>query len=454
MHIINLNKAKNIFPFIISIVVFRIALNHGIYYVALIPGLFLLAVALYSPFIAYLIHVFFFFHPLIGLSRTITGCVALVSFVLYLLVEKKKLIIDINFSLLLAYAVVFFLSGIMNGSLLGHEESTFVFLIRIFQIFMYMLMLNIINNKEKLRTVINSMIFFAVMQSFIAIIQYFLNIGSKMEDYRPPGTTQDVPEMAMMLFFVIPFMIGVTSHTHTIRWKRTVFLMTTPVMFAIFLAASRAYFISLVIFSLVFFFYNMNVRYLKYFTLVIIFIGFFILAGHNKVIERTIGILKVGNLNIMTEATTSVNLRFISYQIFGELIKKYPIFGIGPANFYTKALEHDLKPPGKGFGVHNIFMNVALESGTIGLISYIILLLYTWKSIVKSQKIVQEYNDLEMLYYIRSLKYAFGMGIIGLQASGTSFAFPIVTSIGLSGVIKRIVSSSTKIKKNKSQSSG
>ena len=460
MHTINLNIVKKyLFPFIISSMVFLIALNHGIYYVALIPGLFFLAVALYSPLIAYLIYVFFFFHPLIAFSRILTGGVALASFVLYLLVEKKQLVIDSAFWLLFAYLVVFFLSGIMNGSFLGNEEAIIVLLLRVFNIFMYMFVLNIINSKEKLRAVINSFIIFAVLQSFIIFFVYFFKLSVfgenaiRMHVFRSRGSQRDVIEGAMMLFYVLPFMFGLSLHAHNIRWKRNLLLMVPFVVLALCLSISRGYFISLVILLFVLFFYNVNVRNLKYFTFIIIFIGIFLLVGKSQVIERTIGLIHIGNYNIWSEATTSIHLKTINYQAFGELFKEYPIFGIGPGNFQTKTLEHNIENAGKNTNVENIFMHTALESGTIGLISYLILLLYTWKSLVKSQKIAQEYNDLEMLYYIRSLKYAFGLGILGLQASSVIFAFPVVVSIGLTGAIKRIVSSSTQIKKNKNQSS-
>jgi len=456
MHIINYKIVKNLFFFFISIVVFIIALNHGIYYFAIIPGLFFLVVALLSPLIAYLIHVFFFFHPLIAFARTITGGVALISFVLYWLVEKKQLIIDFTFWILLTYFVAFSLSGIMNGSFLGNAESKGIFLIRIFHIFMYLLMLNIINSKERLRTVINAFIFFAVLQSFIVIFEYFFQLSVfgesaiRMEVFRPEGTQRDLPEGAMMLFYVIPFMI-VASHAHNIRWKRIVLLLAPVVMLALCLSSSRAYFISLITFILVFLFYNMNIRNLKYFILGIFFIAPFMLAGKSQVIERTVGLLNFGNLTIFDEATTSVNLRYINYQAFGLLFKEYPIFGIGPGNFYAKALEHNIANAGKNSDVQNIFMHIALESGTIGLIIYILLLLYTWKSLVKSQKIVQEYNDFVMLSYIRSLKYAFVLTVLGLQGAGASFAFPVVISIGLSGAIKRIVFFGKQSKNAKSQ---
>jgi hypothetical protein len=443
MHIVSLNIVKNYFPFFIAALMFLITLNLGIYYAAIIPGLIFLAAALYSPFIAYLTHVFFFYHPLFPFSRTLSGGVALVSFTVFFLIEKKKIILDVTFYLLLAYAGIFSLSGLINGSFLSQEESTFVLFIRFFNVFIYLLVINVISTKNKLRAIINFTIIFAVIQSFLVFAQYLLNFGLSMEYYRPSGSIKDLPETCMMLFFVVPFMIGVTSKTHTIKWKRTVLIMTPFVMLALCITISRAYFISLIILLLIFLFHHVNVRKLGYYTLAIVFVGFFVVAGNSQVIKRSMGLLEIGNLGIWNEATTSMHQRYLSYINFGKVFKAFPIFGIGPGNFYTKSLELGLEPATTESGVNNPFMNLALESGAIGLVLYIIILLYTWKSLVKSQRIAQECNDLEMLYYIRSLKYAFGMGIFALQASGISFGFPIVMSIGLSGAIKQIVSFTT-----------
>ncbi len=63
----------------------------------------------------------------------------------------------------------------------------------------------------------------------------------------------------------------------------------------------------------------------------------------------------------------------------------------------------------------------------------------TWKNLNKSEIIAIKIDDVEMLYYIKALKYAYVLSILALQTMNGYFVFPIVMSIGLSGAINKIL---------------
>ena len=84
---------------------------------------------------------------------------------------------------------------------------------------------------------------------------------------------------------------------------------------------------------------------------------------------------------------SSLASRITIWQVSGLLIKKHPIFGIGPGDFQTAYLsQQPFFPPYLEWAVpepHNIFLAFYLEAGIVGLAGFLLLLFFIFITIWK-----------------------------------------------------------------------
>ncbi|MCX6762755.1 MAG: O-antigen ligase family protein [Candidatus Moranbacteria bacterium] len=95
---------------------------------------------------------------------------------------------------------------------------------------------------------------------------------------------------------------------------------------------------------------------------------------------------------------SSLASREMIWKSAGLMIENNPIFGIGPGNFQEKYLEYQKYfPPYLEWSVpqpHNIFLAFWLESGLVGLISFLILLFYFFRD---NKKAIQANHEISIL---------------------------------------------------------
>ncbi|VAW54768.1 hypothetical protein MNBD_GAMMA06-589 [hydrothermal vent metagenome] len=118
----------------------------------------------------------------------------------------------------------------------------------------------------------------------------------------------------------------------------------------------------------------------------------------------------------MGEDTNSITR--LAYWSYGwEVIKDHPFLGVGYENWLNYA--HFDMPSGIVGGrtqlPHNIYVEVAAESGLLGLISFLFLVVYAFVVNARTRKMALLLKH--KLYYFMS--YGFSMGLVGYLVAGT-----------------------------------
>ena len=112
------------------------------------------------------------------------------------------------------------------------------------------------------------------------------------------------------------------------------------------------------------------------------------------------------------------SLTRLAYWAYGwEVIKDHPIFGVGYNNWLSYA--YYAVPEGIAYGriqlPHNIYIEIATESGLLGFIGFLLLIVYAFSINGKTRKMASQLEN--KLYY--NLTYGFSMGLVGYLVAGT-----------------------------------
>lgn len=147
---------------------------------------------------------------------------------------------------------------------------------------------------------------------------------------------------------------------------------------------------------------------------------------------------------VITERVTNITQlsdRDIIWKGAGELIYKHPIIGFGPRTFHDIfPFKEDFADKGIG-GWHNDFLQIYFESGLLGFISFVLLLI-----IIIGVSINQIRNK-KMDVDFRSLSASILVSIIGLVLSSLTAGF--ITSVVLSIVFAFLLSLLSRIESEK-----
>lgn len=415
-------------------------------------GLFLggfIAIALFfNPFAAFLTYVFFYYHPLIMYAPSVSGALAIFSISTHFLLTKRKMIVDMTAFLMTILAVAVFLSAMLNDTLPGN--STKVLVHAVFGVPFYIFMSNLIDSREKLKKVLFFFIFLGVLQSFFGCIEFFFNVdlfnmGKKSDEIllagsttvRPTGSVSDPNIYALFLLFTVPITIGAAVSAGRTAAKAGLFALALFIVFGILIGYTRSVYLGLLIIFLVFALNNFTSRNTAFFLGMILLIAVALSFQGGHIIKRFGTLKQVGELSVAGAEITSIAGRYRQYKLFYGLIRRQPLLGIGAGNFYdrTYARHRHAKP---GEEVANVFMNIALDSGLIGLSAYIAVLLIAGKNLLLVERRLRKTSDAESMIHIRSLKYAFAGCLISAQAISGNFLFPLSMTIGLASAARKI----------------
>ncbi|RLA18699.1 MAG: hypothetical protein DRQ62_13175 [Gammaproteobacteria bacterium] len=118
----------------------------------------------------------------------------------------------------------------------------------------------------------------------------------------------------------------------------------------------------------------------------------------------------------MGDDKTSLS-RFEYWSYGWEVIKDHPLLGVGFNNWLSYA--YYAVPDGVAFGKtelpHNIYIQVAAESGFLGLFTFLALVIYAFVLNSRTRKIAVRINH-KFYYY---MTYGFDMGLVGYLVAGT-----------------------------------
>ena len=112
------------------------------------------------------------------------------------------------------------------------------------------------------------------------------------------------------------------------------------------------------------------------------------------------------------------SLTRLAYWAYGwEVIKDYPILGVGYNNWLDYA--YYALPDGIFYGrtelSHNIYIQVASESGFLGFFAFLLLVIYAFILNSRTRKVATQINH--KLFYF--MTYGFDMGLVGYLVAGT-----------------------------------
>ncbi len=279
---------------------------------------------------------------------------------------------------------------------------------------LYFMIINLVKKPKQVFIIIWFLIFLCLISSLVGVYQYFNNIGGySPEDkvIRITGTSIDPNDYAMHLVMVFPLLISFFFITRNIIIR--LILITTSILLLsnIIFTFSRGGFVGLgitAIFSVVILIIQKRIKTVGLISLLIslILISSFIPV---KYWERMTTILNP------KEASSAA--RFESWKAGIGMMRDHPILGIGLGCF---ASEYALRANIDSYRVkiprfaHNSYIQVGAEIGVIGLTFFLLLILFSFRDILKAQRIFREKNEVALSELCQFL----GVGLIGYAACG------------------------------------
>jgi O-antigen ligase len=124
--------------------------------------------------------------------------------------------------------------------------------------------------------------------------------------------------------------------------------------------------------------------------------------------------------------------RLYAWEAAWNMALENPVFGVGISNFIYNYFYYSTHWDGRNHAVHSTWFGVLAESGFIGLVLFISLIV---SSLALSLKMLNNINESECTPGIRVVLNAAPAGIIGFIVSGTfltqGFVWPIYLQIAL-----------------------
>ncbi|HEX7847060.1 MAG TPA: O-antigen ligase family protein [Chitinophagaceae bacterium] len=373
--------------------------------------------------------------------RYITLSIFLLLFVLYFFLYKKTVaslslpgLNRVVFAAGLVYAV--WMVVCLSGALNYHEGYYEVGRYLLGLLYLFMVMVTVMREEEKLMKVFTAMVVVAIIHSLVGIMQHyetgFTNIpGSNSKPY---GLMANRNIYGSALMLMLPFVLYALHRGHTLLKTLAAIALGLQV-FALLLSQTRsawlaAAMIIIVSLTLVLIFSKTNRRKWLIGTgaMAIVSAGiiFLVLAGDSEgelkqsVTERTKSFTRGGVTS--DENRENVQERFRIWRKTIALIKDKPIIGAGPGNWKLTIPEYGteglvwsggLYAPDR---VHNVYLQVAAKTGIPGALIYfgmwLLIVLIAFKIILHPKTEEQRIMIILML-----------AGLAGL-ASDAMFSFP------------------------------
>ncbi len=234
----------------------------------------------------------------------------------------------------------------------------------------------ILNSKKKIEISIYSILFSAAISAFVGIIISLFS-GISLNN-RLKGFTSHWMTYAGLLMLVFVFFIIFNKFSNKGKKKLFFYLILGMILIAIIFSLTRSawvgIFISISLFLLTYFKKRPLVLILPALFLIILFI---LLPVSIK--KRVTSIIDINNI-------TNLDRIHMAYSAL-EIIKDYPLTGVGPDNIkyiYPKYRHPDTKKNNPH--LHNNFLQIAAEKGIFSLILFLIFIVSVYRSLFKFMK--------------------------------------------------------------------
>ncbi|MDA2918208.1 O-antigen ligase family protein [Desulfobacterota bacterium AH_259_B03_O07] len=255
----------------------------------------------------------------------------------------------------------------------------------------FIIIANYIKRSDQIRRIFWIVFIVGVIESALGLLQYFTGITQASGEVRASGTYVNPNNFAGFLGMVIPLSLGYSFYLFTKgmkkgnTWKDIIkfnlsthfilFFVTALMTLSLILSGSRGGILSFLC-SIVFFYVllslqsSLRVRLLALAIFLIIVMGYSLWIGLDPVIQR------------FTETKEALPLRTYVWKDTFELIKDFPIFGTGLGTFGLSftLYKNNAFWPLTFSHTHNDYLELASETGLIGLILVLISIILIYKN--------------------------------------------------------------------------
>ena len=210
---------------------------------------------------------------------------------------------------------------------------------------------------------------------------------SRLKEYQGLSSNQNIGAFALVI--KIPFLLHFILKAHNKYFEILLFQLLVIVFFDVFIIASRGAILSMIIIVLlfsIFILYHINKinksHKIKFFATIFLFIGTAIFQN----------VLYQGQTTSLTNRMSnyvddSTNYRLDRYKDALSYIIENPIIGTGIGTWKIKATDlgsDTMKEYQVAYHAHNDFLQLAAETGLIGLLSYLLIFVITFVILYKS----------------------------------------------------------------------
>ncbi len=293
-----------------------------------------------------------------GIPTTVLEILIYILFLLWLVEGgNKNLKIILKNNKLLIFGIVFLFIGVSLATIFSLDLRTSAGIWKAWfvdPILFFIVLISVIKNSEQVKKVLFSLFLSGIVVSIIALIYLILGeldpVGRLQAFYTSPNY--------LAMYLVPALIIGFWS----LLRSKTYFLAPT-LLLAVILFFTRSFsswlaIITVLGFSLFIYLFKSRKKYAWLILVAVLII-----------------ILILGYL-ALTQRESSLNARLIIWQKAWEIFTTHPILGIGPGtfgNYFLPSPEWGVPQP------HNIFLAFLLQTGLIGFLGFVLLLIYFFR---------------------------------------------------------------------------
>ena len=365
------------------------------------------------------------------LPRVIAG-LAFLSFILGFLKYKEKLPIknhEVRLMILLGVFLVFSipLSVWRGGSVAFIKDIVskgyLIFFLVVF----------VVNTLPRVRWLLFVLQFCGSFAALYAAYQIATGQGQMIAGrLMLPGLSGDPNDRALIMVFMLPLAIFSLFETHS-KFKKGIHLFfILTYLLGIVQSLSRGGMLGLVAVIGYFAFRMMKERKgLVLFIGIALFIGTFVVS--DRVLTRFESIFDHSKDEVNTiDARTDIMKRYFRIMI------DHPVLGIG-IGCAEIAYGNSLGGPGRWMTTHNSPLQVGVETGVLGLLTYLVLFWIAYRNSRQIQDVFIEY-DLEpsMIEFCRALEFSLVGFFVCAFFLSQAYSWHVYYLMGLSGALRRI----------------
>jgi putative inorganic carbon (HCO3(-)) transporter len=333
-------------------------------------------------------------------------------------------------NLISIFGIILILFGLIISTLVNRNYSVGFGIIKswfILPIIFSLTVYNFIRTKYDSENILKWIYFSSFFVSLVSLVYLFF--GKLTFDFRLEAFYLSPNYLAMYLMPAVLIGWYFFHETKNKNKKRFYFVSLLAILASIYFTFSYGSWIAIVFGILVYFLLknSLNMARLRFWPIfgIIIFLALGFLFSRQKFtnfVENT--------------PRSSTASRVMIYQSSFKILKDNPFFGIGPGNFQNKYLEYQKYfPPYLEWAVpepHNLYLAFWLQSGLIGLIGFISLIIFWLKNSFQNVRQKNSCSNLAVLLFAIMISIlVYGIYDTPIWKNDLAFVFWIIFALGI-----------------------